>query len=125
MPFHVELATYFHALVDIFTRSDGEPEDFSTVFGYSVLPYFVIHLALQRAHDDEIAPVCGATLCPPALRPNIHDDLVAQYDILAQDARFAHLAFPELGFGRELPPETSAAVRGYLIAEHKAFIDRL
>ena len=88
MPFHLELAQYFHTLVGIFTRADGNPGDFDTVFGFSGLPYYLIHLALQRAHDDEIAPVCGATILPPALRPYVSEDLVAMYDILAHDDRF-------------------------------------
>ena len=125
LPFHLELANYFHALVNIFTRADGDPADFNTVFGFSGLPYYLIHLALQRAHDDEIAPVCASTLLPPALRPNVKDDLVSQYHILAQDERFAHLAFPDLDFGNELPPAMFDLVQGHLVAEHKAFIDHL
>ena len=125
LPFHLELAQYFHTLVTIFTRADGEPGDFDTVFGFSGLPYYLIHLALQRAHDDEIAPVCGATVLPPALRPNVHDDLVSLYQLLAQDERFARYAFPDLDFGQELPPDMFKLVHGHLRAEHKAFIDHL
>ena len=125
LPFHIELASYFHALVQIFTRSDAPPEDFSTVFGFSILPYYMIHLALQRAHDDKLPQPCGATVCPPALRPNIPEDVFAQYAVLAQDARFAHMAFPDLGFGREIPPETRRQVQQFLSAEHRDFINHL
>ena len=121
----MELAAYFHALVEIFGRADGDPGDFDTVFGFSGLPYYMIHLALQRAHDDEIAPTCAATMCPPALRPNVRSDVDCQCDVLSQDTRFAHLAFPKLDFGQKLPSATRRAVLDYLVAEHKAYVDHL
>ena len=125
MPFHMELATYFHSLVDIYGRSDAEPGDYSTTFGLSTAPFYSVHLGLQRAHDDRIPRSCAATLLPPALRPSLQVDRVAQYHLMAQDERFAHLAFPDLNFEQEIPPETLAAVRNTLNAEHAAFIDHL
>ena len=121
----MELAAYFHALVDIFTRSDASPGDYDTVFGFSSLPYYLIHLALQRAHDEELAPPCAATICPPALRPNLQKDLLAQYALLAKDARFAHMTFPKPDFGQDLPPDMQSLVKEHLNAEHRAFIDHL
>ena len=125
MPFHVELAAYFHALVAIFGRADCDPSDFDTVFGFSSIPYYMIHLSLQRAHDEKIAPSCAATVCPPALRPNDDEDLISYYHVLSHDSRFAHLAFPNLDFGRDLPPGMKAMVLSLLRDEHKAYIDHL
>ena len=112
-------------MLDIFRRADAQPEDYTTSFGLSSIPYYSIHLSLQRAHDNEIAPTCSATLMPVALRPFVHEDMVAQYDLLSQDPRFSHLHFPELGFGQEIPVDLARVIHDYLMAEHRAFIDHL
>lgn len=116
---------YFHAMVDIFTRADADPSDYSTAFGLSILPYYSIHLYLQRAHDEKIAPTCAATVMPPALRPNIHEDILAQYELMSQDPQYSHLNFPSLDFGREVPHNLAHVVHNFLREEHRAFIEHL
>ena len=116
---------YFLPMVDIYTRADAQPGDYDTTFGLSGIPYYTIHLALQRAHDDEIAPTCGATVMPPALRPYLHEDILSQYEKMSHDPRFAHLDFPALEFGRQIPENLVSIVREHLLAEHAAFINHL
>ena len=125
LPFHLELGQYFFPMLDIYRRADAQPGDYSTSFGLSGIPYYSIHLSLQRAHDDAIAPTCSATLMPVALRPFVHEDMVAQYELLSQDPRFTHLNFPALGFDQEIPVELARVIHDYLVAEHEAFIQHL
>ena len=125
LPFHIELGQYFHPMLDIYRRADAQPGDYSTSFGLSGIPYYSIHLALQRAHDDVIAPTCSATLMPVALQPYVREDMLAQYDLLSQDPRFSHLNFPALGFGQEIPVDLAQVIHDYLLAEHEAFIHHL
>ena len=125
LPYHLELGQYFYPLVDIFRRADAQPGDYSTCFGLSGAPYYSIHLSLQRAHDDVIAPTCSATLMPIALQPFVHEDMVAKYDLLSHDPRFSHLNFPSLGFGQEIPVDLARIIHDYLATEHQAFIDHL
>ena len=125
LPFHLELKTYFLELVGIFRRSDSRGENFSTIFMFSSDPLQLLHLTLQRAHDDKINPTCGATVIPPAFRSNLPMDVIERYSMLSNDPRFTHMVFPELTWNREIPQDLHDFVVRSIDEEHEKFVKHL
>lgn len=122
MPFHLEVACYFHVLTTLFRHADADPRDFSTIFGSSSVPEFMTHLVLQRTDDARLMLSCPATILPPALRPSVTEDLLARYESMSLDPNLNDQEFPELGFGQHIPPEIHATIVRDLIREQRAFI---
>ena len=125
LPYHLELSQYFHALTVLYRHSDADPRDFSTVFGYSIKPEFTLHLVLQRTDDAKILASCPATLLPPALRPSSPADVLSRYESMSIDPAHAHMAFPTIGFDRQVPDEIHAIIREDLIKEQRDFVNHL
>ena len=125
LPFHLELASYFHVLVDLYRRADADPRDFSTLFGFSSVPEFLMHLILQRTDDEKLKAACGPTLLPPALRPSIPEDLLSRYESMSYDPAMAQLLVQNLDFGRQIPANIRAIIERDLIAEQRNFIMHL
>ena len=122
LPYHLELALYFHALTVLYRHHDADAREFSTVFGYSRQPEFTLHLVLQRTDDDRIVISCSATLLPPALRPSSPSDVRARYESMSMDPAYANLAFPTLDFDRQVPDNIHAIIRENLIEEQRSFV---
>ena len=125
LPFHLEVACYFHVLTAIFRHADADSRDFATIFGYSSVPEFMTHLVLQRTDDAKLLLSCPATILPPALRPSVTEDLLARYESMSLDPDLADQEFPELDFGQHIPVNTRDNIVRALIREQRAFIVHL
>ena len=122
LPFHLELASYFHVFVDLYRQHDADPRDFSTLFGSSAVPEFLLHLVLQRTDDERLKPSCPATLLPPALRPSVPEDIMSRYESMSYDPALARLLVQNLDFGQQLPSNVRDMIVEDLIKEQKQFI---
>ena len=122
LPFHLEVACYFHVLTTIFRHADADPRDYATIFGFSSVPEFMTHLVLQRTDDARLILSCPATILPPALRPSVTEDLLARYESMSLDPGLADQDFPPLDFGQHIPAEIHETIVQSLIREQRAFI---
>ena len=112
-------------LTELYRHSDADPRDFSTIFGFSSVPEFFLHLILQRTDDNLLLPSCAATVLPAALRPSIHEDLLARYETMSFNRELVDLVFPNLGFQREIPDDIRALIVNDLIREQSNFINHI
>ena len=122
LPFHLEVACYFHVLTALFRHADADPRDFATIFGFSSVPEFLMHLILQRTDDAKLKLSCAATLLPPALRPSVTEDLLARYESMSMDPNLVDQIFPQLDFGQQIPAAIRETIVQDLIREQRAFI---
>ena len=125
LPFHLELASYFHEMVDLYRRHDADPRDFSTLFGSSAVPEFMMHLVLQRTDDELLISACPPTLLPPALRPSVPEDVLSRYESMSYDPALARALIQNLDFGNQIPPEVREQIVRDLIKEQRDFIMHL
>ena len=122
LPLHLELASYFHDMVALYRHHDADPRDFSTLFGSSAVPEFMLHLVLQRTDDELLISACPPTLLPPALRPSMPEDVLSRYESMSYDPALARALIQNLDFGNQIPPEIRERIVRDLINEQKNFI---